>query len=96
MNRSHDERSSSADTLPEKAREETDDDEPDNELDEPIRRRSTRRGAGRHSNPYGLPRSAWTKTVNEMSTTGVGRQTTPYVLPLFGVDAMIRGLRTIG
>ena len=59
VNRSHDERSSSADMLPETAREETDDDEPDNELDEPIRRRSTRRGAGRHSNPYGLPRSAW-------------------------------------
>ena len=59
VNRSHDERSSSADTLPETAREETDDNEPDNELDEPIRRRSTRLGAGRHSNPYGLPRSAW-------------------------------------
>ena len=59
VNRSHDERSSSADTLPETAHEDTDDNEPDNELDEPIRRRSTRRGAGRHSNPYGLPRSAW-------------------------------------
>ena len=59
VNRSHDERSSSADTLPETAHEETDDNEPDNELDEPIRRRSTRLGAGRHSNPYGLPRSAW-------------------------------------
>ena len=55
VNRSHDERSSSADTLPETAREETEESEPDNELDEPIRRRSTRRGAGRHSNPYGLP-----------------------------------------
>ena len=102
VNRSHDERSSSADTLPETAHEETDDNEPDNELDEPIRRRSTRLGAGRHSNPYGLPRSAWaqwtvtTKTVNELSTRGAGRQTTPYVLSLFGVDAMIRGLRTIG
>ena len=59
VNRSHDERPSSADTLPETAHEETDDSEPDNELDEPIRRRSTRRGAGRHSNPYGLPHSAW-------------------------------------
>ena len=59
VNRSHDERSSSADTLPETAHEETDDNKPDNELDEPIRRRSTRLGAGRHSNPYGLPRSAW-------------------------------------
>ena len=59
VNRSQDERSSSADTLPETAHEETDDNEPDNELDEPIRRRSTRLGAGRHSNPYGLPRSAW-------------------------------------
>ena len=61
VNRSHDERSSSADTLPETVHEETDDNEPDNELDEPIRRRSTRLGAGRHSNPYGLPRSAWTQ-----------------------------------
>ena len=59
VNRSHDERPSSADTLPETAHEETDDNEPDNELDEPVRRRSTRRGAGRHSNHYGLPRSAW-------------------------------------
>ena len=103
VNRSHDERPSSTDTLPETAREATDDDEPVYELDEqPIRRRSTRRGAGHHSNPYGLPRSAWaqwtvtTKTVNELSTRGAGRQTTPYVLSLFGVDAMIRGLRTIG
>ena len=61
VNRSHDERSSSADTLPETVHEETDDNEPDNELDEPIRRRSTRLGAGLHSNPYGLPRSAWTQ-----------------------------------
>ena len=58
VNRSHDERPSSTDTLPETAHEETDDNEPGNELDEPIRRRSTSRGAGRHSNPYGLPRSA--------------------------------------
>ena len=61
VNRSHDERSSSADTLPETVHEETDDNEPDNELDEPIRRRSTRLGAGLHSNPYVLPRSAWTQ-----------------------------------
>ena len=102
LERSSGERYSSTDTLPETTREETDDDEPDNELGEPIRRRSTRRGAGRHSYPYGLLSSAWaqwtvtTKTVNELSTTGAGLQTTPYVLPLFGVDAMIRGLRTIG
>ena len=45
----------------ERAREATDDDEPVYELDEqPIRRRSTRRGAGHHSNPYGLPRSFYT------------------------------------
>ena len=60
LERSSGERSSSTDTLPETAREATDDDEPVYELDEqPIRRRSTRRGAGHHSNPYGLPRSAW-------------------------------------
>ena len=47
---------------PEEIHDETVDDETVNELsaeDEPIRRRSSRRGAGRHSNPYGLPRSAW-------------------------------------
>ena len=60
LERSSGERSSSTDTLPETAREATDDDEPVYELDEqPIRRRSTRRGTGHHSNPYGLPRSAW-------------------------------------
>ena len=58
LKRSSGEGSSSTDTLPETTREETDDDEP-NELDEPIRRRSTRRGAGRHSYPYGLLSSAW-------------------------------------
>ena len=56
LERSSGERSSSTDTLPETAREATDDDEPVYELDEqPIRRGSTRRGAGHHSNPYGLP-----------------------------------------
>ena len=60
LERSSGERSSSTDTLPDTAREATDDDEPVYELDEqPIRRRSTRRGAGHHSNHYGLPRSAW-------------------------------------
>ena len=60
LERSSGERSSSTDTLPETTREATDDDEPVYELDEqPIRRRSTTRGAGHHSNPYGLPRSAW-------------------------------------
>ena len=59
LKRSSGEGSSSTDTLPETTREETDDDEPDNDLDEPIRRRSTRRGAGRHSYPYGLLSSAW-------------------------------------
>ena len=62
VNRSRGERSSSTDTLPEAIHDETVDDETVNELsadDETIRRRSSRRGAGRHSNPYGLPRSAW-------------------------------------